>query len=370
MNDEIMGRWIVELKAGPQFYLDRRSTNARRILSAFDADLVADPAQADLLWLRRGVGKMLPQLEPGQLINHFANEGAMINKGRLTGNLNRIGAPDFYPTSFRLYDATECQAFFDQLPGKDEPVQHWILKPANLSKGIGIKVLREFDGLHRQYQAGDLSDPVVDPKLEYIAQRYIENPLLLNGKKSELRVYWMIASIDPLRVLLFDEGTVRLTTQEFSLEDLDNPLIHVTNTYQQKRHGNLDSAANLKWTFADLESYLVEDLAIAQAGFFENDFKPRVRACLKTVVEAVAAQLADTKTEASCFGVYGADVILDATLKPWLTEIQKNPGLSHDDPIKINIVPEMLLEAVRIALANELDDWRELPRRFEWVIGP
>lgn len=118
MNDEIMGRWIVELKAGPQFYLDRRSTNARRILSAFDADLVADPAQADLLWLRRGVGKMLPQLEPGQLINHFANEGAMINKGRLTGNLNRIGAPDFYPTSFRLYDATECRPSLTSFPAR------------------------------------------------------------------------------------------------------------------------------------------------------------------------------------------------------------------------------------------------------------
>jgi hypothetical protein len=294
----------------------------------------------------------------------------MINKGKLTGHLNAQRNIDFYPESYRLFDPGECRAFFDRIGRSENREQIWILKPASLSRGIGIKILREFDALRRQYLERDLSAPVVDPQLEYIAQRYIANPLLLEGRKSELRVYWMIASVDPLRVLMFDEGTVRLTTEAYSLDDLDNPLIHVTNLYQQKQHAEANREATLKWNFADLETYLSEDLAIADAGFLENDFKPRIKSCLKTVAAAVAADLCESRTEASCFGVYGADVILDASLKPWLTEIQKNPGLSHQDPVKRKVIPEMLREAIEIALARETGDWHGLPRRFEWIIGP
>lgn len=360
----------MNLKSRPTIYIDQRSSNARHILSGLDVYLIDDPYQADLLWLRGGVEAAYPVLKRGQLINHFPGESAMINKGKLTGHLNAHENIDFYPESYRLFDPGECQACFEQLAREEDPAQIWILKPASLSRGIGIKILREFDGLRRQYLERDLSQPVVDPELEYIAQRYISNPLLLEGKKSELRVYWMIASVDPLRVLMFDEGTVRLTTEAYSLDDLDNPLIHVTNIYQQKRHGDSNPEATLKWTFADLGIYLSEELGIADSTFLENDFKPRIRACLQVVAEAVAADLSEDRTEASCFGVYGADIILDASLKPWLTEIQKNPGLSHDDPVKSKLVPEMLREAVEIALAREAGDWRDLPRRFEWIVGP
>jgi len=369
MTEGFTVRWTIKMPARPSFCLDRRSKNARRILSSLDADFVEDPRRANLLWLRRGVMEILPILAKGQLINHFAEEGAMINKGRLTANINAVGGRDFYPESYRLYDPSERDAFFEQLPGEGDPEEIWILKPADLSKGIGIRVLRQFDGLRRQFLEQDLSDPVVDPDLDYIAQRYLAEPLLLDGKKSELRIYWLIASLDPLRVLMFDEGTVRLTSQPYSLEDMDNPLVHITNSYQQKKHGNLQDTAALKWTFAKLQEYLTDDLGIAAPDFIDSQLLPRIRDCLSQIVEAVVDELRHTKTAASCFGLYGADVILDASLKPWITEIQKNPGLDHDNPVKAQIVPAMLREAVQIALATESGDWQDLPNRFEWIVG-
>ena len=47
-------------------------------------------------------------------------------------------------------------------------------------------------------------------------------------------MYWLIASLNPLLVLMYPEGTVRLTTKKFKLSHLDDPLIHITNLYQQK----------------------------------------------------------------------------------------------------------------------------------------
>ena len=237
------------------------------------------------------------------------------------------------------------------------------------ARDVALTRSRVVSELRRQFEQNDLSQPVVDPEIKYIAQRYLTDPLLLEGKKSELRVYWMIASLEPLRVLMFDEGTVRLTTEKFSLVDLDNPLVHVTNTYQQKKHSGNQSEDELKWTFADLQNYLHRDLGVAGPEFIESELKPRIGNCLLRVVEAVAEELADTQTAAACFGVYGADVILDVSLKPWITEIQKNPGLSHGDPIKVNIVPHMLREAVQIAWGCHMGSMGDLPRRFEWLTG-
>lgn len=48
----------------------------------------------------------------------------------------------------------------------------------------------------------------------YIAQKYIENPLLINNRKFDFRIYMFVASMDPLIVLYYD-GFLRVTTVEY-----------------------------------------------------------------------------------------------------------------------------------------------------------
>eukprot|EP01049_Picozoa_sp_SAG25_P004529 SAG25_NODE_287_length_10351_cov_22.194499_5_plen_127_part_00 len=62
------------------------------------------------------------------------------------------------------------------------------------------------------------------------------------------------------------------------------------------------------------------------------------------------------------FQLMGADFIVEdrpsvvaggvaRRLVPWLTEVQTGPGLSHDEPVKAAVMPQLLDEAVQIALA-------------------
>lgn len=344
---------------GPRIYIDPASVNATQILSELPVERVDSAPEADLLWIRKNPGAWYDKLGPLQAINHIPLERAMIRKGDLAQHLHRYGASqsqatyshaDFFQPTYCLDDPEERAAFIGQLPEVDHPDNLWILKPSNLSSGRGVKIVWDFAWLRKALRKpGEIKFRYEGRTLEYVIQRYIKNVLLLDGKKSEIRIYWLIASLDPLLVLMYPEGTARLTLQPYKLDDFANPLIHITNAYQQKRHGGYNPDAVLKWSFPRLQEYLSKEKA-APGNFFDEVLRPRLRQSLAYVVRASIESLKQTPASGLFFGLYGADFILDDRLTPWLTEIQKGPGLSHDDIVKQHLLPTMLRGAASIVL--------------------
>ncbi|CAN0478706.1 unnamed protein product [Laminaria digitata] len=76
-------------------------------------------------------------------------------------------------------------------------------------------------------------------KEAYLISRYIENPLLVGGRKFDLRIYVLVTCYRPLRVYLFVHGFARFCTPKYTsdVDELDNPFIHLTNVAVQK-HGD------------------------------------------------------------------------------------------------------------------------------------
>jgi len=48
-----------------------------------------------------------------------------------------------------------------------------------------------------------------------VVQQYIDDPLLVDKKKFDLRLYVLIASVDPFIVYFNDEGMARFCTEEY-----------------------------------------------------------------------------------------------------------------------------------------------------------
>jgi|JI9StandDraft_1071089.scaffolds.fasta_scaffold53656_3 tubulin--tyrosine ligase len=102
----------------------------------------------------------------------------------------------------------------------------WIIKPGeNTNRGQGIQVARDFQEIESL-----VADATQNKKRTCIIQKYIHNPLLINRRKFDMRLYAFMTSVNgQRRAYFYEEGYIRTSSYEFSLTNLNNRLVHLTN---------------------------------------------------------------------------------------------------------------------------------------------
>ena len=113
---------------------------------------------------------------------------------------------------------------------------------------ISVKIIKNFTKL---YKKG-------------IITHYVPNPLLLYGKKFDLRVFILISSFLPLKIYFNNEGLVWIGTVNCNLDEknYDNQFIHLTNTILNLRNKNFSHGKNMTdetgniWSFKAFKNYL------------------------------------------------------------------------------------------------------------------
>ena len=80
------------------------------------------------------------------------------------------------------------------------------MKPICKSQGKGIFLFRDLKEIS-DWKKGGKEKKNPDEVEVYIVQRYIERPLLIGGKKFDMRIYVLVTSYVPLRAYVYREGT-------------------------------------------------------------------------------------------------------------------------------------------------------------------
>jgi len=108
----------------------------------------------------------------------------------------------------------------------------WIIKPGeNSNRGGGISVSNNLEEIKEL-----LNTFSTVYKRTWILQKYIEKPLLINKRKFDIRVFTLFTCYNQgyVKGYFYKEGYLRTSCKEFSLDDLEDNMIHLTNDAVQK----------------------------------------------------------------------------------------------------------------------------------------
>ena len=282
----------------------------------------------------------------------------------------------------------------------------WLLKAMNLNRGLGIKMINSIESCEKYIRAfyqGNIFKCIKDsqnikevndtnkkvyfilPKIEnndnnknnhlnnlnsshikidytkilknsenkkglyksnkIILQKYIEKPLLYNGRKFDMRIWVLLTQ--KMEIYLFKEGHLKATSLNYSLESTDL-YIHLTNYSVQKYSDNFEK-------FESGNEISFNELQISLNNYYNlnidvrKDILSKIKNIIVMSMESVKKKI-NKYHRKKCFEIFGYDFMLDIDLNPFLIEINTNPGLEISSPLIKKLVPRMIDDAFRLTI--------------------
>ncbi|XP_041668190.1 tubulin polyglutamylase TTLL5 isoform X2 [Cheilinus undulatus] len=308
---------------------------------------------------------ILRSLQDFQKVNHFPRSYELTRKDRLYKNIQRMqqthGFKNFHivPQTFVL--PSEYQEFCNCFAKDKGP---WIIKPVASSRGRGI------------YLVSNPNQISMDENI--LVSRYINNPLLIDEFKFDMRLYVLVTSYDPLIIYVYEEGLARFATVKYdrTSKNIKNTFMHLTNYSLNKKSSDYVSCDDPevedygnKWSMSAVLRYLkqegkdttllmkqVEDLII--------------KAVLSAELQIATACKMFVPHKTNCFELYGFDVLIDSSLKPWLLEVNLSPSLACDAPLDLKIKASMIADMFSLVGFVCQDPLSRQPRSDRVTLDP
>lgn len=304
-------------------------------------------------------------------INKFPCMNQLLRKAPLTLALNVMRSVypeqyEFYPRTWFLPEQfqdfkTDCKYIHEKQAKLGKPLTAFIVKPNDGSQGEGIYLItnpNDFTTISSK-----------NTWRSYIVQEYIDNPYLIDGLKSDLRIYVVLANLKPLEIHICDEGLVRFATVNYEVPDdsnLKQVYMHLTNYSLNKKNESYKFTSDNKSSSSSMNTKSNEGSTGASkrdqidsegqgskrklTQVFEKMEKSgvktkKLRAAIDDlVIKTLFALLPEMKVEyayeilpassnnvgPSCFQIFGFDILLTNELKPMLLEVNCNPSLRID----------------------------------------
>ena len=144
----------------------------------------------------------------------------------------------------------------------------WIVKPSGLSRGRGITCIDQ------------LNDILTNIRLhnQTVIQKYIENPLIIKGRKFDIRQWVLVTSFNPLTIYLFDTPYVRFGAEEYHLDDFKNIFSQLTGNSIAKHSEKFENSEieGDMWENEQFREYLKDK--------FGRDCWPEIQEKIKKIV--------------------------------------------------------------------------------------
>lgn len=264
---------------------------------------------------------------------------------------------EYFPDSWVMYDKTQCLKFFMEFNSpeyfrlKKERGVVYMRKIAgfvHMAEGVFPVYQKEENYIRRLYRSGLDCGKV---KQHAIMQYMVPNPLLLDGRKFDFRIFLFVASTNPTIAYYYD-GNLKVSLHEYDTNSTE-PGVFITNialsktlfeeaekngTYKGLTSEQLRSKVH--WTYDDFFNYLWNTGKITDPDWIKNYLRREMKKLLVHVTRMTQRKF-DKKSSTS--ELYGVDLVIDEDLKLWFIEANQKPMIQGWTP---EIVPyfDKLLE--------------------------
>jgi hypothetical protein len=253
---------------------------------------------------------------------------------------------------------------------------YWILKPPDLYQGKCIELVNSYDDIlkkckkmfrgvdktnipefNEEEYSDEYEDEPYDEIDEYerkptkfyccndiIVQKYLDNPLLYYKRKFDIRCFVLLDS--NLNVYFCREGHLKGCSELYDLDNT-NKFIHITNYSFQKNSSNFGKfEKGNEISYSDFKKFMVKEHIPLEK--FEKMIE-HMKFLIQLSLKAVSKKLTKVNP-VLCFEIFGYDFIVDNEFRPWILEINDNPGLCISSPVIAKIIPRMLDDAFRLTI--------------------
>ncbi|MDP2436471.1 MAG: hypothetical protein Q8P67_12050 [archaeon] len=306
-------------------------------------------------WVIRFSPEEFQKMTASQKVNFMPGTACLCRKDRLHETLTQA-MRRFHPDDFAFWPRGFClpaeypllQAHWQRQGISSEA---WILKPPLSSCGRRIRL---FTSLEQ-----------VDPADEWmaknipLAQRYIANPVLVDGFKCTLRVYAAITAVDPLRVYVYPEGLVRICSQRYSteLDSFEDVFSHLdsidinearTEAFHEAVDPSVPNREGLRMLITDWARWQQQQIGLNPQALWRNIHEVVVKSILAAEPAISRAVKGLVKKRFNCFDLFGYDILVDQAHKCWLLEINHTPSMSQHTQLENRVKLDLLSSLFRL----------------------
>jgi len=126
----------------------------------------------------------------------------------------------------------------------------WIIKPAGSSRGRGIVLYKNLV---------EILDLCKQKESQFIAQKYIENSVIVKSRKFDIRQWVLVTDWNPLTVWIYQEPYFRFPACDYNPNNIMDRFIHLTNNsvakYAEEAKVSHEIEGNM-WNLEEMQAYL------------------------------------------------------------------------------------------------------------------
>ena len=187
----------------------------------------------------------------------------------------------------------------------------------------------------------------------WICQEYIYNPLLVSGRKFDIRCFVLLVNStkEGFKAYWFQDGYIRTSCKKYSLNKLSDRETHLTNDAVQKHskmYGKFESGNKL--TYPEWQEVINKDYPGTSSDIVASKIIPTIKEQARvSILAALEKGLSKTKIHRS-FELLGYDFMITSDFKPLLIEINTNPCLEFACPLLENLIGSLISNVWKVAV--------------------